>query len=342
MLPSQSSVMPFQFPNQPYASFPLMNDMQRQSQALFMTNQCNGLPFILDTRLTAQLQMMRLAQLNLGKLNQIQYAKQQLMEESPPSNSQVKTQPTSPESIIMKQESPEGSVTSDSQFEEKIIYMIQYFIDNYGRVTEQEVQNERALYKQDHRLTRVFDILISKYTSISKTREQRIKWIIRRAFKKNKQAIKGSAKNPSKKELSKNLCKRYFKDNGKAESPHTDEDEEADEELDSLLPFKKNSKNKTMNAHFLTDLFESGTFRSDYESFLAEFDDITKKDSAEKVKKFASFVVECVKKSRIDDVKKYKRVPWLNSWFQNTKKLAIELAEGNLGGKCAKLLKKEE
>jgi hypothetical protein len=339
MLPSQSSVMPLSIHNHPYASFPVMNNMQRHNSSLYMASSTCS-PFNWDPRLTSHIQMMRLAQLKLGKLNPMLAAKQ-VKEEAPAPSIIVKVQSASPEPVLMKQKVPEDMEKSDAQFEEKITYMIQYFVDTYGKATEQEVQSERALYKNDFRLTKVFDILISKYTSIAKTREQRIKWIIRRAFKRNKQAIKGGSKNPSKKEISKNLCKRYFKDS-KAELPHEEEDEEAEDELDSLLPFKKNSKNKTMNAHFLTELFESGTFRNDYEAFLEDFDEITRKDSIEKVKKFASFVVECVKKSQIDCVKKYKRVPWLNSWFQNTKKLAFELGEGNLGGKGAKMLKKED
>lgn len=335
MIPASSI---YGFPNltQTLPNIPQMNAFPRQCVPY--------LPTIFDpsfwnVRNMSQEQIMRLAQIHqrmtYGPMVYSNVAKEEFIDAASTPATQI--------TLDSPVKRPVLSTNSSPQLESQIAFMIQFFVDNYGRTTEFDIQRERAMYNQDQRLGKIFDILISKYASIIKTREQRIKWIIRRAFKTTKQAITKDKKAVSKDEVSKNMCKRYFKDS-KEESPEQDDDDDCNygDLLNSLLPFKKNSKNKTMNASFLTEIFESEQFRQDYKNFLNDFDNIIEKDIQEKVKRFASFVVDCVKKEKIDSIKKYKRVPWLKVWFQNTKKLAIDLADENLSGKPSKIIKKEE
>jgi len=71
----------------------------------------------------------------------------------------------------------------------------------------------------------------------------------------------------------KNFVERYFpasKEGFKNSEINFNDDEAL---FDALMPFKKNSKNKTMNSSFLADTFSSKAFRDDYCLFLNSFDD---------------------------------------------------------------------
>ena len=222
----------------------------------------------------------------------------------------------------------------DICLEAQVKYMIQFFINSYGVATLKEIEITRQNYAQDEKLAQAFEALTMKYSATSKTREEMIKWIIRRVLKASKKAMKSSQKKDQKK-LLEDVCKRYFKDN---ESPS--EENELDEDwVDSVLPFRKNSKNKTMNSNFIAEIFESNEFKKDYKDFLKDFDEVTEKENSEKMRRFTRMVVECTKKGNFDSISKYKRVPWLKLWIKNTKKVAYELDEGNFDGKANKKIK---
>ena len=226
----------------------------------------------------------------------------------------------------------------DICLEAQIKYMVQFFVNSFGKVTEIDVQAERKRFGHDQNLIKVFDALVAKYTSTTKTREEMIKWVVRRALKSCKQIIRKGEK-ISPKRVVKNLCEKYFKN--PADEVKKEEEEEINQAY-SLLPFRKNSKNKTMNASFITEIFASEEFRRDYQAFLAGFDEITDKDTVKKSSKFTSYLIECVKKDSIKNIAKYKRVPWLNLWVLNTKKVAVELEEGGVETKFLKKIKFEE
>jgi len=218
--------------------------------------------------------------------------------------------------------------------EAQVKYMIQFFINNYGIASTKEIENARQNYVESPKLLKAFESLTLKYAATSKSREEMIKWIIRRVLKASKKAMK-SIKKKDQKRLLKDICKKYFKEN---ESPNQEND--TDEcWVDSILPFRKNSKNKTMNSNFIAEIFESDEFKKDYKGFLKEFDDVTEKENNEKIHRFTKLVLDCIKKGTFDNISKYKRIPWLRLWIKNTKKVAYELDEGNLDGKENKRIK---
>lgn len=222
----------------------------------------------------------------------------------------------------------------DICLEAQIKYMIQFFVNNYGAMTNKEIENARESYTQDEKLSKAFEALTMKYAATSKTREEMIKWIIRRVLKASKRAMKTSQKKDQKKLLG-DVCKRYFKDGETLD----EENDTSENWVDSILPFRKNSKNKTMNSNFIAEIFESEEFKQDYKGFLKDFDDVTEKENNEKLRRFTRLVVECTKKENFDSISKYKRVPWLKVWIKNTKKVAYELDEGNFDGKASKKVK---
>ena len=155
-----------------------------------------------------------------------------------------------------------------------------------------------------------------------KKKQKKIEIYTIKSFRKNiKKATQLDAKG-----ISTKLCKKHF--NASKEDLITKGLDIQDDEdlLKLLLPFRKNSKNKTMNSSFISEIFANEEFRQDYEtSYLVEFDQLTEKDNKEKVKRFVAFIEECVKKESYEAIKKYKRIPWLKIWMENTKKVAFEI-----------------
>jgi len=242
----------------------------------------------------------------------------------------------SPISSIKEESASQLDLPNDPDicFEAQIKYMVQFFVNNYGKKSEEEIKEERSKYAQSPKLLLVFDELVVKYGSTNKTKEELVKWVLRKAMKVTKKAIKGGKK-VAQKTLSNDLCKRYFKEN------LDEEIEECDELSGSLLPFRKNSKNKTMNAAFISEIFSSDEFKRDYEIFLKDFNDIADKENVDKTPKFVTFIIQCVKKNKISEIGKYKRIPWLMSWIHNAKKVAFELKETHCESEVSKKVKYE-
>ena len=206
--------------------------------------------------------------------------------------------------------------------EAQIKHIVMFFVKEYGKQDEERIRQERARYVNSKSLLEVFDALVAKYSSTTKTREEMVKYILRRAFKFFRRSIKKTAKLDSK-TVSTKLCKRYF--NSSTEEVQKEETNEDEDLLKLLLPFRKNSKNKTMNSAFICEVFGNEEFREDYKNYLHEFKELTEKDNKEKVKRFTSFLEECIKKESFDEIKTYKRIPWLQVWNDKTRKVAHEI-----------------
>lgn len=227
----------------------------------------------------------------------------------------------------------------DICLEAQIKYMVQFFINNYGIVRMKDIKEERRRYSYSAVLTKVFDTLATKYSMTTKTREELIKWIIRRVLMTSKQNIKGNKK-ISQKKLSNIVSQRYFKAN--KSSPGSQDEVEGHEDWNESLHDMKPSKNKTINMNFIEEIFGSEEFQQDYDSFIRQFDDIIEKDTKEKMGRFLNFILECVKDDTIGEIMKYKRVPWLKSWVEKACKIALELEDRNLEKKSWKKVKVDE
>lgn len=327
----------FPFPYQVQPQIPQMPQMTPMfAPALNQAMYAQSLPNILSMiqlKNTLQTQLLQLQLANLANKNMVASAgllKHKISSplDTPSPISTVETKPTTAAIPIQASALPEDP---EICLEAQVKYMVQFFVNNFGRVSDKEIQAERQKFAHDERLLKVFDTMITKYSATTKTREEMVKWIIRRALKTCKQSIKASNKmNPKK------TSARDASINEKLE------DDQFEDWLDSMLPFRKNSKNKTMNSTFIAQIFESQGFRDDYKEFLNEFDEVTDKDTVKKAAKLTSFIIESIKKEKVGSIAKYKRVPWLKVWVQNTKKVALELEEGHLEEKSSKRVKSED
>jgi len=234
---------------------------------------------------------------------------------------------------------PRPSYDSEITLEFHIKHIVNFLIQNFGRINQRDLEAERQKYEFDHSLIQVFDTLVSKYSATTKTKEEMIKYVLRKALKNIKDKVKEGNRR-TEKEASRSFCQKYF-NSSKDEIQKLGVDVEDDEELlKLLLPFKKTSKNKTMNANFLGKLFASEEFSGDYELYLQAFEKDADIDNNSKVKKFVTFILSCVKSKKINSIMNYKRVPWLKIWLINTKNVGLQLMKEKNGGKSTHQKKK--
>jgi len=236
----------------------------------------------------------------------------------------------------------ESSIESPEKndLRQKLRSMLYFLINNFGKINEDLIKLERNRYKDDKQLVQVFDILVTKYSGASKSREEMIKYILRKALKSVRSSIQKRMKLDYK-DATTLLCKRYFQDGeiepvqkslhsteNKKKSEGFDDDDEGEDRdlLKAMLPFRKNSKNKTMNSSFITEIFSSEQFCRDYDIYLKQIDDILAKDNCKKIESFLSQIEARVKKNQTETLRNAKRLPWLKAWIDSTKCVAFELA----------------
>ncbi|CAD8101680.1 unnamed protein product [Paramecium primaurelia] len=91
-----------------------------------------------------------------------------------------------------------------------------------------------------------------------------------------------------------------------------------------MLPFRKNSKNKTMNSDFLKQIFSSKTFVTYYKEFLSCLESEIQKDSKKKIASLCNKIM-----NHIQDEKNFefdvKRLPWSHSNVEKVKQTAQEM-----------------
>ncbi len=172
--------------------------------------------------------------------------------------------------------------------------ILNFVLENFGRVSESNFEKEKQKYSYDSDLVMVFDMLTAKYSSTIKTKEEMVKYTLRRAFKFIKNTLKKNC-NSNNKVVSKTICNKYF---------HVSEQDMAtigteEETLKVLLPFRKHSKNKTMNTTFIGEIFASEEFCRDYQVYLEHFEGILEADNKNKIERFASFIEDCIRKRKI-------------------------------------------
>lgn len=203
--------------------------------------------------------------------------------------------------------------------------IITFIIEHHGQIRTTDLEKERAKYQNDPVLSRIFNVLYSKYSSTFKTRAEIVKYITRKAFS----TIKNNSKNKvdsSSKEAYEVLCKRYFQSSSEEIQSSGVDIEKRERFLQLLFPYQKNSKNKVQDTELITKLMSSKEFYEDYCLYVKNLDSILEADNNRKLPKFINHIISCIKRNQLDNIMKYKRVPWLKSWIENTKALAKELA----------------
>jgi len=205
----------------------------------------------------------------------------------------------------------------------QIAQMLTYFVNYFGKASKEEVNSERNKYIFNKSLLGLFDSLAEKYALSGKCKEDMIRFVLRKTISCFRNNLRKNH-NLSSKAASMMLCKKYFKIEAE-EILNQINIENEEELLGFLLPYKKNSRNKTANNCFVAEIFASEVFRSDYTQHLENFDHLLNDDNQKKIDKFIEFSIICIENGTISKVKKYKRLPWLKVWLESTKILACEL-----------------
>jgi len=294
----------------------------------FLTNpEVNKLVLALKLQKSMQDEIFKAEMLKLLEIKDALLAKLNQVPSSAPSKNLVslpKSFPSNEVKIENEVEFPhkERNIQSSSanSLNDQVQEIVHFVLDNFGRINESNFDEEKAKYSHNKDLMLVFEILVSKYSSTIKTKEEMVKYTLRRAFKYVKNNIRKQT-NSTSKGVSKALCKRYFN----ASQDDISKIGNEEEFLRFVLPFRKNSKNKTMNTNFISEVFSSEDFCRDYDLYLKSFDRVLEDDNKSKIRKFTNFIEECVRQGKIQDIKTYKRIPWPKLWIINTKKIAQDL-----------------
>jgi len=87
--------------------------------------------------------------------------------------------------------------------------IVELVLKNIGKIKESKLEDEKEKYAHSPELAEVFDLLIYKYTSTIKTKEEMVKYVLRKAFKAMKYNYKKQLKMDNKTACS-TLAKKYF------------------------------------------------------------------------------------------------------------------------------------
>jgi len=205
-----------------------------------------------------------------------------------------------------------------------VSHMLSFLIDNFGTTPQDLIEQEREKYCFNSNLVALFDSLVEKYTLAAKCREDMIRYVLRKALGYLRDSLRTKYQLSSK-SASKVLCQKYFKLKEEEITLNKINLDNGEAMLNFLLPYRKNSRNKTTNNSFITEIFASEAFSQDYLEYLANFEQIVEKDNKKKFDKFVDFLVACFESNTTSRVKNYKRLPWLRSWLRTSKVIAHEL-----------------
>lgn len=224
-----------------------------------------------------------------------------------------------------------------SPLKTQILHLLNSILRNYTRVSKEELLEQRSQYAHSPLLQTIFDLVIQKYSSSSKCREDMVRFVFRKAITFLRDSLREKDKLTAK-AASVALCQRYFNLNSEDLAQQIDIQDE-DQILAFLLPYKKNSRNKTANSSFITEMFTSEVFHQDYLAYLGDLDHILNDDNQKKIDKFVDFLESCANNNTLHKIKNYKRIPWLEAWFESTKSIAHELLNTSFLKKGAKKTK---
>jgi len=231
------------------------------------------------------------------------------------------------QTIQLQQEESFSPQDSSRELKSQIRNMLQFFINKFEKLSQEEISQVRSQYFSHSTLLKLFDKLVQRYSASGKSREDMIRSILRGALRFLKDTYRTKFHLTSK-AASIRLCQKYFKPEDMEDKQINFEDE--DQVLSFLLPYKKNSRNKTPNTRFITEIFASEEFRQDYSQYLEKYDEAFQEENSKKVVRFCDFLLKCVEDDTLERVQNYKRLPWLKTWQEATKIVALELLDQKL------------
>ena len=302
---------------------------QSLQQTLSLANFCALHQYNQQLQVNAKIQALAQAQFRIQALLERHSRKQSndstSWQQSPTSDANAFSEKIKLESdrqdinAIFKQEfsTPKHEILD---LETQIREMLNYFTHGFHKSNQEEIRQD---YQASQSLLQLFDELTKRYTSASRCREDMLRSVLRKAltFLRNRlrnQCIIGA------RAASIALCKRYFgpRMNEMLENVNIEDENEI---LAFLLPYRKNSRNRTANGRFAIEIFSSEEFRKDYVYFLEKLDEIFHQDNQKKIDKFVDFLVGCVRHNSIQKVRTFKRFPWTEDCLASAKVIAYEL-----------------
>ena len=236
----------------------------------------------------------------------------------------IESQPVTMKNSTVEKAKPSKPTSQDAYFTVEVEKIIQFILKNMGKKNQTDVQNARSMYINNPTLLQIYDKLVMKYYSAKKCKEDIVRYILRRVFKILRTKIIKKEKVCAKK-ASVLLCKRYFGSNLDRIQQAGIDIEDEEQLLEFFMPYRKKSKNKTMNTTFVLEVFSSEEFCEEYEKFLANFDNILADDNNKKMKKMMSLIESCAQNNNISKLGSFNRLPWLDIWIEDTKNIASGL-----------------
>jgi len=216
--------------------------------------------------------------------------------------------------------------------------IIYFVLKNFGALSDEEIETEKLKYRNNQELTKVFEVLLIKYSTTVKTKEEIIKYTFRKAVKFMRQKYKkGLGSNETQKKTFNTFLEEM---DGKIE-----DDDDCEIVMKNPLPVKQNAKNNNISTEVIVEAFTSEEFCLGFREYLLSLDRTLELDNNKKIDKFVKSIETSMKKNSIKDIRKYKRIPWLKTWIENTKRIAHELLNTHkVAGfdESRKLVKKEE
>ncbi|CAD8205661.1 unnamed protein product [Paramecium pentaurelia] len=159
-------------------------------------------------------------------------------------------------------------------------------------------------------LAKTLELLVKKQQQHIKSREELIKFCLRKAFRFIFQKI--SERNNISKTNLKTARQEFLKIM------------EQEKHIPLILPFGRNSKNKTMNNDFLKEVFSSQIFQNFYKEFLDHLDDTIQADRKKKIDKLQDKIWLSLRENRTTQID-IKRLPWSLKNIDRVKSIAFEL-----------------
>ena len=151
------------------------------------------------------------------------------------SQAQVKREETCQKPQTYTQSAIEPVTASKTLGVDSVRSLVHTILRNVGFADESQIRQIQNTYKDDKMLNEILEVLLSRYSSTLKTKEEMIKYTLRKALRWMRTTVaKGKASDP--KEGMKVLVQRYFK--GVLAQKLEGKDLEDDRIIDQFLPFK--------------------------------------------------------------------------------------------------------
>ncbi|CAD8105235.1 unnamed protein product [Paramecium sonneborni] len=164
------------------------------------------------------------------------------------------------------------------------------------------------------------NMIKKRYVQVNKTKEEMTKFIIRRCFLFIKSQIEYEEKEGVSAEERDRLFYHSFFSNDKEFMKTFNQ-----ESIDDMIPFRKDSKMKTMNETYLRKLFASQRFSNFYTKFLSQFKEICIHENDEKIDNMTKQIIKIIITRDFGKIKSYRRFPWKDHEVLKCEQRAKEL-----------------